>query len=349
MTRRYTRVARWLIAVVPVVSAPTAGSAQQPVEFLKAVPDAPAFTFLGVTPAKVDRPGSLRDLGVALTSGVGQDGKAQEGFALDASLWNLIPGYDIPLAEYKGNRVKYAMANLQGSIATVRASGDSSDLMAAIGLRTVLYDGSDPLVDTAVTNGLARGLRDCPPSQPGQGPSLACVDSVTESVISEASKNWNAPLLAVAAAFGTRFENAEIDRSTSAGKDAWVVGAYGLGSSIQLLGQATYKDRPAVDTVPAYTAVNAAVRIIGGSPTFNAFAEWGREWRSADEDAGRPFVIDEEVGGWSAGLEFRLATNTWISTGVGTRFDAIASPDRTVVIANIKWGIASEARLANLR
>jgi hypothetical protein len=129
--------------------------------------------------------------------------------------------------------------------------------------------------------------------------------------------------------------------------DGWLTGSLPVGTKFQLLGQATYKHRTAVDTVPAYKALNTGVRLIGGSSTFNVFGEWAKEWRSPDE--GGSLVVDKEISGWSAGVELRIASNTWISTGLGTQFASLDQPNRTFVVANVKWGLSSRARLGTLQ
>lgn len=339
------------VAVFCLVSiATTSAKAQKAIEFLKSVPETPAFTFLGVTPGKIDQPGSLRDLGVSLKNGVGKDGKAMEGFALDASVWNLIPGFDIPLDKYRSkNPFPYMLANLQASIATVRSSGDSADLVAAFGLKAVIIDHGDPMLDTALTRKLAAGLRSCIPAQPGAGQSAACVDSVTADVIgSYTSSRWNATQLAFAVALGNRFENSEIRRSAATGWDAWLVGGVPLGNKIHLLGQTKYQRRTAEDTVPSYAALTAGVRAVGGSSTFNGFVELAHEWRTPKGGGKDGLLINKDVGGWSAGLEFRLAANTWVSTGVGSQYTALKEPERTVVFATVKWGLSSNSRLGKL-
>jgi hypothetical protein len=143
---------------VTLTSAGVPAQAQSRGEFMKAVPDAPAFTFLSVTPGKIERPGSIRDLGVAVLNGVGDDGNPTQGVAVDASLWNLIPGYDISLAKYQQSRLAYLLANLQASVATAMAAGDSTDLNAAIGFKTVIVDQGDPLLSDSLVQAVAAGL-----------------------------------------------------------------------------------------------------------------------------------------------------------------------------------------------
>lgn len=330
--------------------AATIVNAQKAIEFIKAVPEAPAFTFLGVSPSKVDRPGNLRDLGLSLQNGIGKSGKAGDGFALDASVWNLIPRFDLPLERYRSrNPLWYMLGNLQASIATIRTAGDDGDLQAALGLKSVIVDRGDPMLDEALTQKLAAGLSRCRPAQPGAGQSAACVDSVTADVIGEyTATNWNRPQLAIAAAWGYRFDNAEIKRRAWMGSDVWLVGALPLGGRFQLLGQSKYQRLTAEDSLPSYENVTAALRAVGGSASFNAFVEIAHEWRTPINGGKSGVVLNKDVGGWSSGVEFRLAANTWISTGLGSQFTALKEPERTVVFAAIKWGISSQARLGKL-
>lgn len=345
------RRARCAVAALAAVSAlsmhrPDALAAQsRAVDFATALPASPAQAFLGAAPTQVQTPGNLRDFGAALLSAVGEEGRAEEGFALDASVWNLIPGFDVPLADYRTNRLKYALANLQLSLATVRSGGADGDLRAAFGLKAVLLDQGDPLLSDDVTRRLAAGLAGCRPAQPGAGQSIACVDSVTADVIGEyTTARWNATQLSAAVAWGTRFPQAELGRGTYGGLDAWLLGAYGLGTRLQLIGQGVYKSRERADTVPQYQALNLGARLVAGSATFNAFGELAREWRSTSDQPGA-VALDSDLGGWSAGVELRIAANTWLATGLGTRFDALATADRVVVIANIRWGVTSAARM----
>ena len=62
-------------ALLGALALGVAGAAHaQTVSF--AVPEAPAFTFLGVNPTKIARPGTTRDLAVAILTGVDSSGRA---------------------------------------------------------------------------------------------------------------------------------------------------------------------------------------------------------------------------------------------------------------------------------
>lgn len=330
-----------------VVTRPASAQSRPP-EFLTAIPASPAQIYLGASSDKVQTPGNLRDLGVALLSAMNDKGQAQDGFALDASVWNLVPGFDLPLARYRTSAIRYALGNLQASVSTVRTSGEEGNLRGAIGVKTVLIDRGDPMLDRDLTRRLAEGLRSCRPEQPGAGQNVACVDSVTADIIgAHALEKWNATQLAAAAAWGVVFPNAQLSRGAYEGLNAWLTGAFGIGAKAQVIGQATFKTRGAIDTIPGFRAMNLGARFVFGTGTFNGFGEYLREWRSPDEQPGT-MTLDRNVGGWSAGVEFRVNPNIWISTGLGTRLDALDAPDRVVVLANIKWAVTSASRMRKL-
>jgi hypothetical protein len=337
--------------VVAVVLSLAMGSAvvgQEPVELLTAVPEAPAFTYLGTSPSLVERPGGLRDFGAAILSGIGPDGRARQGFALDASVWSLL-GSRVPvtLEAYQTQFWKFMLANTQLSLGTVRAAADSADTDIAAGLRISVLDRTDPMTDPEFTRALGDALLDCAPATPGGSQSVACVDSVTAARFAEYSaEHWNAARLSVALATGLRLPASDLGEGESSGLDAWAVGGLPVAGAGQIVGQLRYRNRPELDTVPDFSAFSFGLRLLVGSPTWNGFAEYVRESRSPGEtDAD----FDDEVEAWSAGFEFRVTDNTWLATGLGQRFAALGDAEEAIVFANIKWGITSGARMEKLR
>jgi hypothetical protein len=95
-----------------VAQAPTGsgGESSVPVVTSYAVPEAPAFTFLGLNPSKVTRPISPRDLGVAVLQAVDSSGRVQQGFALSLTPWYYLPGFTIPLDQYQRSWPAYVAA-----------------------------------------------------------------------------------------------------------------------------------------------------------------------------------------------------------------------------------------------
>jgi len=95
-------------AVVAVVLSPSLGiaviaaSAQHLLaQQSYAVPDAPAFTFLGVTPNSISRPGTARQLAVGQSNSIDSSGCAEQGIAIDFAPWFLIPGVTNTRSDYQ--------------------------------------------------------------------------------------------------------------------------------------------------------------------------------------------------------------------------------------------------------
>ena len=348
MIRRILRAAAALLLLQASPIGRAAAQDSAPVEFVTAVPDAPAYTFLTVSPSQIQRPGTLRDLGVALLNGIGADGQAQQGFALDATTWTLVPGLSIGLERYRTSPLAYMLANTQLSLATARSSGTGSDTDVALGVHITLLDRGDPMRDPAVTDRLGTDLLTCAPDQPGEELSLACVDSVTATAFaSYTQEHWLQPRLSVATAVGGTFLDSDVRRSRSAGVEAWAVGALPILSRGQLVAQARVGQRPERDSIPAFCGADVAARLVLGSGTFNLFAEVVGEHRSFEDE---PLAVSDGGGlSWSGGLEFRMMPNTWVSTGFGSQYGVLGEPDRTLVFGHIRWGITSVERIGDLQ
>lgn len=143
----FVRGHRWRLLPVLIVLA-TPLCAQESTSLSDVVPEAPAFTFLGANPTKVNHPYTPRDLAANLLSAVDSTGKLRQGFALGVTPWYLIPGIRISPEDYATNRLKYMLAWTQLSLGTVRASGDSASTDLSLGLRVTVFDGGDPWTDS---------------------------------------------------------------------------------------------------------------------------------------------------------------------------------------------------------
>jgi hypothetical protein len=314
-------------------------------ELLTAVPESPAFVFLGASPTKVTRPGSVRDFGAALISGINADGKVQQGIALEATPWVYVPGLSITLDDYRGNWLKYVLANSQLSLGTARAAGDSATTDLALGLRFTLWDAGDPMRHEEFADDVAARLRKCLPDSPDADPAEvdACVDEQMRQAYAEFSgARWNSARAALGLASGVSFVNSELKNSEYAGFQAWLVGAYPLTRYGQILAQVTFMDQPALADQPDFTEWTYGGRLLAGSSWFNGFLEVVGESRSSDA------ALDDSNGRWSTGLELRVASKLWLSAGLGGLF-ALQGEEKTFVVVNVRWGINKSARLDELR
>jgi hypothetical protein len=120
-----------------------------------------------------------------------------------------------------------------------------------------------------------------------------------------------------------------------------VAGAAPIGSVGHLIGQTSWQHTPAGDGAGELDVLSYGARAVFGGPRFGLFGELIGESRSGNSQ-------DDGVT-WSLGAELRVAAGLWLATGLGKRFDRLLADDRTVVLANLRFGIADGSRLASLR
>ncbi|MFH1567654.1 MAG: hypothetical protein ABIL09_06595 [Gemmatimonadota bacterium] len=315
--------------------------AQEATEYPEAVPESPAFTFLEASPARIARPSSFRDVGVALINGIDQEGRASQGFALEGTGWNLLQP---DLRAYQSDWWRRTLTNVRVSVGTVKATGDSAATDLAVGLNLTLWDGGDLMADRSFTSELGRRLQGCAPDSPGAGTSEECLRAARAGLVKEKAR-WNATRVGLSLALGSRLVDSELSDGAFLGGRAWLVGAMGLGTWGQALAQGAYTYRPALEGATQYQSGSGGIRAIAGSAQVNGFVEILGERRWGTDDG-----ADDTAGQWSLGVEARVAKDLWLSTGFGDRFAAhAAAPDRVIVIANVRWGVASAARMGMVR
>lgn len=352
-----------LVAIPLALPAQAAGVADTlPIPLAFSVPESPAFTFLGVSPTKVTRASNARDLGAALVNAVDSAGRAVTGVAIGATLWTLLPDVTVDLTSYQTRTSAYALANTHLSIGTARSTGDSADTDVALGVRTTLYDGSDPMRSPEFVRSLTAALTRCvdmvgpPPIDPAavtgvisitadaDDPVLQCVEAANDTLrLRWFHNSWNRPALSWGAGAGWRMPGSEADRLIPVGLSTWLAGAYPMGRSGQLLAQLQYDHRRALDTLGRTNLLTYGVRAIRGSRGQNLFVELaGIRHLSA-----LPGVRRSNVQ-WSGGVELQIASSYWLSAGFGRRDAAQDEPERVALFASMRWGIASRSRLRML-
>ena len=340
----------------------TADASSGPLTY--SVPESPALTFLGISPAKVNRASSARDLGAALVNSIDSTGRVLTGVALGATIWTLLPDVKVGLTSYQRDWKAYALANAQLSLGSARASGDSADADVALGVRTTLADGSDPMRSPHFVRSLTAALTRCveqieSPNLPPPGgsadtgssaaelvdPALKCAEDANEAARARwFQDHWNEPALSWGAALGWRLPRSELGSMVPLGESTWLTGAYPLGSSGQLLAQLQFDHRNRRGAaLGASNVLTYAARAVRGTRGYHVFLEVaGTQRPKAGAGVSRSNVQ------WSGGVELQVAEGYWLSTGFGKRYTAQGQPDRVVLIANLRWGISSKARLGML-
>ena len=164
--------------------------------------------------------------------------------------------------------------------------------------------------------------------------------------------HWNDATIAVAAAFGTRFDKSAVRDRSSLGQSLWVMGALPIRWNRtnanrpervnvgQIAGQLHYM--PTVPTEPTgsidESRWEAGIRALAGKSNANGFAEITRRLKKV--------AAPGERFQWASGIELMVADRTWISAGVGERYSELLDARRDFVFLNLKWGRAREARLS---
>jgi hypothetical protein len=316
-------------------------------EELFSVPESPAFTFLNSSPAEISRPSSWREFSAALVTGVSQDGAAQQGFALEVAPFQVVPGFQVNLREYREDFFKRAAYRTQVSLGTVQASGDSGSTDIAFGVRIPLFDDGDLMQNAAYARDLGNGLLRCAPAGPGADTAVvraclrkskATVDSIYRELL-DLRSNWRTRRLVVAFALGTRLVSSSFSNGQALGWSAWALGSNPLGRWGMLVGSLRFSRRNSVADEPGFSSLRYGGRAIVGSTGVNGFLEIVGDSRF-DQDPG----VDRGNTSWSGGLEVRLTEGIWLSTGLGQRYAEAQAPDRVVVIANLRWGLSAEPR-----
>ena len=310
------------------------------------IPDAPAFTYLGAAPTSIARPSAARDLALAVAEGIDSTGRARRGLAIDVVPWLLFPKR-VTNAGYRTRLGDFVYANTQLSLGTTRSTGDSASTDLAVGLKTNLANGADPLRDAALGDRIDAAVAECrttsrtPEGRPDGARLEGCADkAVGDSVARwlDEEGHWNDVALTVAGAFGARLTESRIDQLVGRGGAVWATLALPVGARFgQLLvqgrGDLLRGARGADDT----TAFSGGARLGVGATSVNGFVEMVGSWRSAGDD--------RATQQWSAGVELRVAEALWLSTGFGSRYDALTSGNRAVLLANVRWNTTSAPRL----
>ncbi len=314
------------------------------------IPDAPAFTYLSASPTTISRPTSARDFAVSLADGIDSLGRVQRGLAFDFTPWVFSPGR-MTHALYRTRRGYYVLGNLQASLGTVQSVADSTATDIAFGLRTNLWDGTDPLADDSLGRQMDRVVSACIASStdrqtgmPVPGKIEECADSAITRLNDEwlDAGHWNDFGLSIAAAFGARLLGSEISRFVGRGGAVWATVAIPIGERLgQIVGQARGDWLRASDDGEATRAFTGGAKLVFGNERVGGFAE------IVGSLANRG--IDRNTGRWSAGVEYRATETLWLSTGFGSTLGNAVTGNRAMVIANLRWNVAGERSFAPRR
>lgn len=323
------------------------------------IPQSPAFTLLGMSPTKIATPASLHDLSVDLLNGLDASGAIVQGFALEVGPAEVTRTFPT-LREYQDSFAKRSWYNTRVSIGTKKADGgvESDDIGATdicIGVRTSLFDGSDPLRDPQFTQEIATILNDAleelPPGA-SDADRITIQDRATKKYSQLGQKwsreHWNASRVELAVASAWAAKASVLKNTQFAGFGSWITCSLPVGSWVQILGQLELRGTrlpKESGQLSTDVTIQGGGRLNIGSARVNGFAEvvLGHPPDESDgSDSEEP--LDEPDGSSSFGIEYRIADGVWLTTGIGQEFGT-GDAEPSTIIAGLRWGMASKARL----
>lgn len=350
------------------------------------VPDSPAFHLLGVNGEKASRPSSPRELSLAVLNGVDPNGKFKTGLAIDTAPFILFRGATTTLEEYQKpdayiTRILY---NTQTSIATTKGTSSNDDsARLATGIRVVLFDDGDPRQDKRLTECIQNALKEIDIKELfKKGEELdkklyeAKDDPVRYSELmkerikldleidrtatqdkssdiqrcrndsSFRSNNWNASSAAIGFGFTFDSENGDLDGLDYGGFGIFGSWAIRIADYGQIILGARYADNELTplsqgnQKFDSIDRLSSAVRLRIGSEKLNFFGEGV----FLSEDGSK----SDNYWNLSLGVDLRVATDFWLSAGLGGTLGRDREDD-TFVLANIKWAFSPSPSFAPAR
>jgi hypothetical protein len=214
-----------------------------------AVPDSPAFTMLGLTPA-IMRPATPRGLAMSYMEGIDFNGDIQDAIAVEMAPYLLFSGKKLSLQQYRDSARERDLSRIQLSIAIAKGSSDNDKARRfGAAIRWTIWDDGDLRLD----KGLIACLDQLAPGQPEAGQARTSpLDASTgpRAKICRAEslkRNWNRSAMDVGFAPSWINHNGKGDSLGWDGLGLWTSLSYGfdnyesLKDNSQIIFQARYR------------------------------------------------------------------------------------------------------------
>lgn len=324
------------------------------------VPEAPAFTALGITPETIITPGSQHDLALALLDGVDQNGNLQSGLAVEVSPYAMAFGDEVSLLEYKNGPLTRFLYNTKLSFATSSGNSDADNAdRKSIGLRFTLWNFGDLRLgnqfegcvqdevtfvtpdDIDVSGPVITQKREV--LRKGETPEsvLKAVGTCTKDSLESA---WNESSMDI----GLAYYDADDDIISESGYSLWASFSYPLTDYGQIIIQAKYFDdalSPDVndDDIMDIQDGNAySARVKFGRAKFNIMIE-----ASVSDVKYKALGLSDDYNDLLIGTEFEVTDGVWLQFAYGRRSgSSVATNDEDYLSGQIRWAV-SESSLLN--
>ena len=306
------------------------------------LPEPPALTVLGERGSSFDEPSSPADFSVSAGQLVGANGRLQPGGALELGPRALGLTRPITYGRYQSSAALRALTRSYLSFATasrLQKNGKES-VLGGIGLRSVLWGGADPLLDTGYLKAATTARETCQAMLSSPDPAVvagyaACVEGAyAQSAANLVAPPWNAPgvVLSTAASFG--FGGGRLSRGGAERLSGGLSGAVPLGPAAQgglslgwLHSFRAAPDRFDSAAMVRFGAQRTRVKVEGGArvPT--------------DPAAGVIYPV--LLGG-----ELQVAEDAWLALDFGLRIHPQRDAVQMLSGLSFQWGQSSKPSFA---
>lgn len=309
-------------------ASPEAGTSTSDSSTLYSVPDIPALSAINATSNKIDRPASATGLAASLANIIDTDGTVKSGVGIEVSPHAFGIDRTWSWFQYRHDWWRRVLSQSALSVGTIKASQTSmtsgADTTAAVGLRVVLWDQSDPLLRPSYRYAVKFARDHCPDE--GNPQAVAeCRTKTFNSFDHWEDAPWNAGSLFAAFAETWDFADSTLGSHKLTTLSSWVAFGLPIGS----WGQFT------LGTVwdhGWYTAdhLSVASRLRLGDKKVRAVFD---ETWFARRDPNTPYAR------WAAGGEFQVLNGAWLTVSVGTDLGGMTSQNISV-LSSVKWGFS---------
>jgi hypothetical protein len=342
-------------------------------------PDAPAFTYLGVTPTQITQPESARDLAVALASLVGTDGKYHQGVAIE---WSPGRTFSVPTLASYSTFWGHLFYNTQFSIATSQGVGAgsgsgsamgsaSTETDGSIGLRMILWNPDDPIIalhgaaeNRAKAAGQIQQLYfDVPPpacprtwdqiftdAKQGRGYDGNTVDGLKDAAeqYDRASKQLDSSNTALKKKWNATVVSVSAAIGAFSPDSKWKTGdwrgfAAWLTAAYGFPGtfaQLVFTARYHSD---AHVATPGDTSLVGTRLILgNDSVQGFGEIAYNRLHSATSSIASDNWGQAATGVAFKVTGNTWLEIAFGGVFDKANEPNGFFAISNLKWNLGDK-------
>ncbi|HYR28245.1 MAG TPA: hypothetical protein VEU30_07240 [Thermoanaerobaculia bacterium] len=151
-----------LLTLMLLIAVPTASQElTRPADL--STPDSPAFTALGVTPQTVSRPSAPVTFAASLLNAVDDQGKLQNGLAIDFTPYLVFHGTKLTLSDYQASLRQRILARTNLSFATTKRTDTDATQRLAAGIHLTIFDAGDPRNDKTLLDCYDRVAEDLLP------------------------------------------------------------------------------------------------------------------------------------------------------------------------------------------